>query len=74
VLVSNDCEGVFGVDTLIEDDWTELTIGTSSVVVSSDGCEREEYIPVAFAFDENKPGFRVHGKCGRDHRHTTRPS
>lgn len=31
------------------------------------------YIPVAIAFDEEKPGFRVHGNCGTDHKHTSKP-
>ncbi|KAL8897578.1 MAG: hypothetical protein Q9192_002503 [Flavoplaca navasiana] len=74
VLTLSDCKGLFGIDTLAEHDWTELTIGDASVVVPSNGKEREEsYIPVAFAFDEGKPGFRVHGKCGKDHKHTSKP-
>ncbi|KAL8755705.1 MAG: hypothetical protein Q9184_004720 [Pyrenodesmia sp. 2 TL-2023] len=75
VLTVSDCKGLFGIDTLAEDDWTELTVGNASVVVPSNGKEREKaYIPVAFAFDERKPGFRVHGKCGKDHKHTSKPS
>ena len=74
VLASNGCEGLFGIDTLVENDWTELTIGNASVVVPSNGKESEEaYILVAFAFDDKKPGFMVHGRCGDDHRHTSRP-
>ncbi|KAI4184372.1 MAG: hypothetical protein LQ346_006128 [Caloplaca aetnensis] len=75
VLTLSDCKGLFGIDTLAEDEWSELTVGNASVVVSSNGNEREEaYIPVAFAFDDRKPGFRVHGKCGKDHKHTSKPS
>ncbi|CAD6447778.1 e4d5ba55-7e96-4408-bfa6-a455d9d763fb [Sclerotinia trifoliorum] len=73
VLASNSCEGLFGIDTLGVDDWTELSIGNASVVVPSNGTDRENYIPVAFAFDEKKAGFRVHGKCGSDHKHTSKP-
>ncbi|MCJ1463903.1 hypothetical protein MMC07_002512 [Pseudocyphellaria aurata] len=74
ILTSNVCEGLFGIDTLVEHDWIELTIGNASVVVPSKGKDREEdYIPVAFAFDYKKPGFRVHGKCVKGHRHTPRP-
>jgi hypothetical protein len=72
-LAVNDCHGMFGVYTLAEDDWTELSIGNSSVVIPSNGQEREEYIPVAFAFDDKKPDFRVHGKCGTNHKHTSKP-
>ena len=74
VLRLNGWEGLFDIDTLIEDDWTELTIGDASIVVSNNGKEREAYIPVAFAFDDKKPGFRVHGKCGKDHKHTSKPT
>ncbi|KAI4239783.1 MAG: hypothetical protein LQ349_000091 [Xanthoria aureola] len=74
ILTLSDCKGLFGIDTLADDDWTELTVGNASVVVPSNGQEREEaYIPVAFAFDDRKPGFRVHGKCGKDHKHTSKP-
>ncbi|KAL8977094.1 MAG: hypothetical protein Q9205_007034 [Flavoplaca limonia] len=74
ILTLSDCKGLFGIDTLAEDDWTELTIGNASVVVPSNGKEMEEmYIPVAFAFDDRKSGFRVHGKCGKDHKHTSKP-
>ncbi|KAL8833605.1 MAG: hypothetical protein Q9176_007912 [Flavoplaca citrina] len=74
ILTLSDCKGLFGIDTLAEDDWTELTIGNASVVVPSNGKEMEEmYIPVAFAFDDRKSGFRVHGKCGMDHKHTSKP-
>ncbi|KAK0643283.1 hypothetical protein B0T16DRAFT_391833 [Cercophora newfieldiana] len=73
VLASAGCEGLFGIDTLGHEDWTELKIGNASVVVPSDGSEREgAYIPVAFAFDKT-PGFRVHGKCGSNHKHTSKP-
>ncbi|KAI4129746.1 MAG: hypothetical protein LQ341_006532 [Variospora aurantia] len=75
VLTLSDCNGLFGIDTLAEADWTELTVGNASVVVPSNGNERAEaYIPVAFAFNDGKPGFRVHGKCGKDRKHTSKPS
>jgi hypothetical protein len=74
ILALNDCEGLFGIDTLGGENWTELTISNASVVVPSNGRDREEaYIPVAFAFDDNTPGFRVHGRCGTDHKHTSKP-
>ncbi|KAL2059742.1 hypothetical protein VTL71DRAFT_10234 [Oculimacula yallundae] len=74
VLAANGCEGLFGIDTLAATNWTELTVGNASVVVPSNGNDREEdYYPVAFAFDKNTPGFRVHGKCGKDHKHSSKP-
>uniref|UniRef100_A0A1Y1KCQ3 Uncharacterized protein n=1 Tax=Photinus pyralis TaxID=7054 RepID=A0A1Y1KCQ3_PHOPY len=74
VLDSTKCQGLFGIDTLDEEDWTELKIDSASVVVRSNGNERQgAYIPVSFAFDDKKPGFRVHGKCGKDHKHTSKP-
>ncbi|KAG5808966.1 hypothetical protein H9Q74_011864 [Fusarium xylarioides] len=74
VLASAQCEGLFGIDVLGEEDWMELKVGNASVVVPSNGHEKEEaYLPVAFAFDDKKPGFRVHGKCGTDHKHTSKP-
>ncbi|KAI0436239.1 hypothetical protein F4803DRAFT_542987 [Xylaria telfairii] len=74
ILTSNGCNGLFGIDTLNQNDWTELSIGNASVVVPSNGNEREDsYIPVAIAFDEKNSGFRVHGKCGKDHKHTSKP-
>jgi hypothetical protein len=75
MLASNGCEGLFGIDTLADNDWTELSIENASVVVPSNGNEREDScIPVAIAFDEKNPGFRVHGKCGKDHKHTSKPN
>lgn len=65
--------GLFGIDTLVDRDWAELTIGNSSDVVPSKGGESEDYIPVSFAFDDKRPGYRVHGKCGTDHKHTSKP-
>ncbi|KAK0614924.1 3-hydroxybutyryl-CoA dehydratase [Bombardia bombarda] len=67
-------DGLFGIDTLEKEDWSELKIGNASVVVPSNGNERADaYIPVAFAFDETSAGFRVHGKCSKQHRHTSKP-
>ena len=69
------CEGLFGIDTLGKEDWTEMKIGDASVVVPSNGNDRADaYIPVSFAFDGYTPGFRVHGKCGKNHTHTSKPS
>jgi hypothetical protein len=74
VLASNGCKRLFSIDILAEEDWTELTIGNACAVVPSDGREREEaYIPVAFAFDDKTPSFRVHGKCSSNHKHTSKP-
>ena len=73
VLATNGCEGLFGIDTLAEEDWTEINIGNASVVVPSNDQVREEYIPVAFKFDDKTPGFRVHGKSGSNHKHTSKP-
>ncbi|KAG6017605.1 hypothetical protein E4U43_000738 [Claviceps pusilla] len=77
VLASNGCEGLFGIDTLAKHNWSEMKIGDASVVVpSKDGetYDQEKFIPVAFAFDKDKPQFRVHGKCGTDHKHTSKPT
>lgn len=76
VLAENGCEGLFGIDTMAKGAWSEMKIGDASVVVSSndsDGYDQDRFIPVAFAFDEEKPKFRVHGKCGTDHKHTSKP-
>ncbi|KAJ6780651.1 hypothetical protein PWT90_01747 [Aphanocladium album] len=73
VLRSNGCEDMFGIDTVADSAWSELSVGNASVVVPcSDDSEfdKEEYIPVAFAFQEDKPAFIVHGRCGSDHKHT----
>ncbi|KAK7393946.1 hypothetical protein QQX98_013268 [Neonectria punicea] len=58
------------------DDWSEMKIGDASVVVPSNDSgdyDQDKFIPVAFAFDEEKPTFRVHGKCGKDHKHSSKP-
>ena len=76
VLASNGCDGLFGIDTIAKDDWCEMSIGEASVVVpcnDSDGYDQDKFIPVAFAFNE-KPKFRVHGKCGKGgHKHSSKP-
>lgn len=70
---------MFGVDVLGKNSWVELTIGTASVVVASDTDDNFEvfnnrkYEPVAFSFDRDTPQVNVHGKCSKDHRHTTKP-
>ena len=53
-----------------------MSIGTASVVVPSnnDKGNHDNFIPVALAFDKEKSGFRVHGRCGKDHKHTTKPT
>lgn len=49
-----------------------MNIGHASVAVPSNGSEdQNKFIPVAFTFDEKKPKFKVHGKCKRDHKHTS---
>ncbi|KAL9063187.1 MAG: hypothetical protein Q9161_009605 [Pseudevernia consocians] len=76
VLASNGCDGLFGVDTLAKDAWSEMKIGDASVVVPSnhsDDYDQDKFIPVAFAFEKEKPTFTVHGKCGKDHKHTSKP-
>jgi len=70
VLTRNQCLGLFGIDTLAESDWLETKIGETSVVMPTNGHNGYDYIPVAFAFENDKPGFKVHGRCGKDHRHT----
>ena len=40
----------------------------------SDGYDQDKFIPVAFAFDEEKSKFEVHGKCSKDRKHTTKPA
>lgn len=76
VLASNGCDGLFGIDTIASGNWSEMKIGGASVVVSNNGDDHnqdDDFIPVAFAFDEKKPQFTVHGKCKRDHKHTSKP-
>jgi hypothetical protein len=68
-----NCEDKFGIDTVADTAWSELTIGDASVVVPcGDDIEHDQdkYIPVAFAFSEDKPSFIVHERCGSDHKHT----
>lgn len=69
----NGCDGLFGIDTIAKVAWSEMSIGDASVVVpsnNSDGYNQDNFIPVAFVFDEEKPRFRVHGRCKKDHEHT----
>lgn len=54
-----------------------MKIGGASVVVPSnhdDDCGQDKSIPVAFVFEQKKPEFRVHGRCGDNHRHTSKPA
>ncbi|KAJ9634517.1 hypothetical protein H2199_008974 [Coniosporium tulheliwenetii] len=77
VLAINRCDEIFGIDTIAKGGaWIEMKIGEASVTVPmNDGdCDnQEEFIAVAFIFDKEKPEFRVHGRCGKDHKHTTKP-
>lgn len=76
VLVANKCDGLFGIDTVANETWSELKIGDASVVVpdnDSNDSDREKFIPVALAFDGEKPGFKVHGRCKKTHRHKSTP-
>lgn len=84
ILASHGYEGLFGINTREKEDWAEITIDNASVVVphsqvgTEGGVEAEPaatpaYIPVAFVFDDQRRGFRVHGKCGKDHKHTSKP-
>ena len=76
VLAVNGCTGLFCIDTLASSNWSEIKIGDASVVVPSNDEERhdnDEFIPVAFAFDEKTPDFKVHGRCVVEHKHTTKP-
>jgi hypothetical protein len=69
ILTSNGLEGLFGIDTVAEGAWSEMSIGQASVVVPSserDGYDQDKFVPVAFAFDKEEPKFRVHGKCETD--------
>jgi len=78
VLSSNGCDGLFGIDTIAQKGWSEMKIGDASVVVpSNDGnngndYNQDKFIPVAFMFDEEEPKFRVHGKCKKDHNHSSK--
>ncbi|XWW98376.1 hypothetical protein V2A60_006376 [Cordyceps javanica] len=77
VLVSNGCSDIFGIDTIAKNAWSEIKIGDASVVVPSNdstGYDDDKFIPVAFAFGEEDPKFRVHGKCKSNHKHASKPS
>ena len=77
ILTSNGCDGLFGIDTLAKGAWSEIKIGDASAVVPSHGNDHyneNEFIPVALAFDEEKPKFTVHGRCGKNHKYTTKPT
>ncbi len=67
---------MFGIDTVAKTPWSEMKIGDASVVVpsnDSDGYDQDKFIPVAFEFDEETPKFKVHGRCGKDHKHSSKP-
>ncbi|QDS71792.1 hypothetical protein FKW77_009411 [Venturia effusa] len=75
-LDSNGCQDLFGLATRAKYNWTEITIGDSSVVVPSkdnDAQNVPDFIATAFAFDKSNPYFIVHGKCKKDHSHDRKP-
>ncbi|KAF9769958.1 hypothetical protein IL306_012538 [Fusarium sp. DS 682] len=77
VLASNNVEGLFDIDTLGKDAWTEMTIGDASVAVPSNGSsvyDKDRFIPIAFAFDEDNPQYRVHCRCGSNRKHSSKPT
>ncbi|KAK3373630.1 hypothetical protein B0T24DRAFT_529687, partial [Lasiosphaeria ovina] len=77
VLLSHGLDKLFGIDTIAKDNWAELKIGDASVVVPDDDkdtVDADGFIQVAFVFEEDKPQFKVHGKCKKDHKHTTKPA
>lgn len=76
VVASTGCDDLFGLDTLAESAWLEMKIGDASVVVPGtvpEGYNEERFIPVAMAFSEDDPRFRVHGRCLKGHDHTGKP-
>lgn len=76
VLTAKNVEGLFGIDTLAKTDWSEMKIGNASAVVprnASGNYDKDEFVTVAFAFDEKEPKYQVHSKCGKDHKHTSKP-
>ena len=77
VLAVNGMIGLFSIDTIADNAWTELGIGNASVVVPSnetDDYDKDDFVPVALTFDEERPGFKVHGKCGKgEHKHQSKP-
>ena len=76
MLAGNGCDDLFGIDTLAKAAWSETTIGTASVVIPSNNDEvfQDRFLTVAYAFVEQTPKFRVHGRCIVDHDHTSRPT
>lgn len=75
VLSSVQCEGLFGIDTLGERNTAEFHIGEASVVVPSNGHESgNDWVEVAFAFDDDTVPFRVHRKCSKGNTHATKPA
>lgn len=52
-----------------------MKIGDASVIVpSNDGndYDQDKFIPVTFTFAEKEPKFKVHGKCKKDHNHSSK--
>ncbi|KAM0256275.1 hypothetical protein ACHAPA_012225 [Fusarium lateritium] len=76
VLAENYCEGLLGLDTIGKHDWVEASIGQASVVVPSNGNQSnaKDFIDVSFAFDPDRSGFKVHGRCNwGNHTHSRKP-
>ncbi|KAM4066068.1 3-hydroxybutyryl-CoA dehydratase [Hirsutella rhossiliensis] len=48
ILATNGCEGLFGVDTLAGNNWSEMKIGDASVVVPSNDIETHDQDRVVF--------------------------
>ena len=63
VFKAHRCEKLFGIDTLADRDWSKMSVGNASVVLpsSGDNYDKNAFVPVGFAFNEDKGGFAVHG-------------
>lgn len=73
VLEEFNCQGLLRIETVQQRDWAEFNIGEASVVVGNgpNGATLPlDFVPVAFAFSENEQGYRMHGVCGKEVRHT----
>lgn len=75
-LLAYGCVGVLGLDTRYKCNWVETKLGNASVVLPSNGAryDNEKYISVSFAFEKERTGFIVHGKCKVNHRHSSKPT
>lgn len=72
MLKANGCDGLLGIDTICQYDWAETSIGEASVVVRSSGSRLDGFVAVAFAFKNDEPSYKVHGKCKRSVQHTSK--